>query len=127
MKSISIIIPALNEEQGIGGVIQGIPVAELRTLGYSTEVLVIDNGSTDDTAKIARMNNATVIIQPLRGYGNAYKAGFAHASGDIIATGDADFTYPFSILPATLKRMDKLNTVRDGLGNILHIFRKRFL
>ncbi|OGM10687.1 hypothetical protein A2Z22_05265 [Candidatus Woesebacteria bacterium RBG_16_34_12] len=46
---------------------------------------------------------------PLRGYGNAYKAGFANASGDVIATGDADLTYPFDVLPEILLRMEREN------------------
>ncbi|HXT82754.1 MAG TPA: glycosyltransferase family 2 protein, partial [Verrucomicrobiae bacterium] len=45
-----------------------------------------------------------------RGYGNAYKAGFANATGDVIATGDADLTYPFSDLPKIIKKME-----REGL------------
>src|SRR2546429_298058 len=92
MKRISIVIPVLNEEQGIGPVLREIPLQALQDVGYETEVLVVDNGSTDRTPHIAREYGATVIIQPLKGYGNAYKAGFARASGDIIATGDADLT-----------------------------------
>lgn len=109
MKKLSIIIPALNEEEGIGRVIDEIPVKKLRELGYETEVLVIDNDSDDNTPYIARKKGATVIIQPIRGYGNAYKAGFANATGDIIATGDADLTYPFIALPKILKMMEKEN------------------
>lgn len=109
MKKVSIVIPALNEEKGIGAVLNEIPIEELLQMGYETEVLVIDNGSTDGTAHIARNHGATVMIQPIRGYGNAYKAGFANASGDIIATGDADLTYPFSILPTVLKKMEEEN------------------
>src|SRR5258708_4492231 len=88
MKKITVIIPALNEEQGIGLVLSEIPVGVLKDMGFETEVMVIDNGSEDRTRHIAMQHGATVIIQPMRGYGNAYKAGFTHASGDIIATGD---------------------------------------
>src|ERR1700689_5229329 len=105
MKTLSIVIPALNEERGIGDVIKEIPIKKLKKLGYETEVLVIDNGSHDQTPHIARSHGARVIIQPIRGYGNAYKAGFANASGDIIATGDADMTYPFEDLPEILEKM----------------------
>lgn len=120
-KSLSIVIPALNEELGIGAVIKEIPVKTLNKMGYSVEVLVIDNGSTDQTGTIARANGANVIVQPVRGYGNAYKAGFANATGDIIATGDADLTYPFEILPDVLKTMEEqgldfINT--DRLKNL---------
>ena len=107
MKSLSIVIPALNEEQGIGAVIKEIPVKILNKMGYAVEILVIDNGSTDQTGHIARIHGANVIIQPIRGYGNAYKAGFANATGDIIATGDADLTYPFDILPNVLMAMEQ--------------------
>lgn len=106
-KSLSIVIPALNEELGIGAVIKEIPVKALNKMGYSVEILVIDNGSTDQTGSIARAHGARVIVQPIRGYGSAYKAGFANATGDIIATGDADLTYPFEILPDVLKTMEK--------------------
>ena len=60
-----------------------IPVNTLLSMGYETEVMVIDNGSKDKTRHILQAAGATVIIQPVRGYGNAYKAGFANASGDI--------------------------------------------
>lgn len=106
MKTISIVIPALNEEHGIGDVLKEIPIKKLKALGYKTEVLVIDNGSHDKTPHIARERGARVIIQPIRGYGNAYKAGFANAHGDIIATGDADMTYPFEILPNVIHMID---------------------
>lgn len=106
MKTLSVVIPALNEEHGIGDVLKEIPIKKLKDLGYQTEILVIDNGSKDKTPHIARSHGARVIIQPIRGYGNAYKAGFANASGDIIATGDADMTYPFEILPAVIHLID---------------------
>lgn len=120
-KTLTVVIPALNEEKGIGPVIREIPIKRLEDIGYKTEVLVIDNNSTDNTGKIAREHGANVIVMPLRGYGNAYKAGFANASGDIIATGDADLTYPFDILPEILLRMERedldfINT--DRLANL---------
>jgi len=107
VRTISIVIPALNEEKGIGPVLKEIPIKELKDMGYNVEVLVIDNGSHDKTPHIARSHGARVIIQPIRGYGNAYKAGFANAHGDIIATGDADLTYPFTILPEAIKKLEK--------------------
>ena len=121
MKKITIVIPALNEEKGIGAVLKEIPIDQFGKLGYETEVLVIDYESKDNTFQIARSHGATVIIQPIRGYGNAYKAGFANATGDIIATGDADSTYPFSDLPEIIKKMEKedldfINT--DRLTNL---------
>jgi glycosyltransferase involved in cell wall biosynthesis len=132
MKRLSVVIPALNEEEGIGPVLNEIPIKQLKAMGYEVEVLVIDNGSTDNTKYIARNYGATVIVQPVRGYGNAYKAGFANASGDVIATGDADLTYPFSDLPKILKLMekedyefintDRLSTLKPDAMSKLHVF-----
>lgn len=109
MPRLSVVIPALNEEPNIPATLAAIPVDRLRADGYDVEVLVVDNGSTDQTAAVARAHGARVLIQPVRGYGNAYKAGFANATGDIIATGDADLTYPFEILPDVLKLIERDN------------------
>ena len=121
MKKITVVIPALNEEEGIGHVLKEIPVSKLMNMGYETEVMVIDNGSKDKTSYIARQHGATVIIQPVRGYGNAYKAGFANASGDIIATGDADHTYPFEDLPEMIEKMEKEDLDFISTNRLEHI------
>lgn len=117
LKKITVVIPALNEEEAIGAVIKQVPVEKLKKMGYKTEILVVDNGSTDKTAHIARKHGVKVIFQPIRGYGNAYKAGFDGATGDIIVTGDADMTYPFDAMPQFIAKIDKnkidfLNTDR---------------
>ncbi len=137
MKKITVVIPALNEELGIGLVLEEIPVGELMNMGYETEIMVIDNGSKDKTRHIATQHGATVIIQPIRGYGNAYKAGFANASSDIIATGDADLTYPFENLPEIIQKMEKedldfistnrLNYVNRKNMTISHILGNKLL
>ncbi len=117
IKKITVIIPALNEQRAIKRVLKSIPSKKLRKMGYKTEIMVIDNGSKDKTKLRALSNGAKVIVQPVRGYGNAYKAGFANATGDIIATGDADLTYPFEDLPAFVellesRKLDFINTDR---------------
>lgn len=91
---VSIVIPARNEEKGIGQTLQSIPRKEIEKMGYELEVLVIDNNSSDKTVKIAKEMNAVVINEVERGYGRAYKTGLYNVSGDIIITGDADGTYP---------------------------------
>jgi len=96
---ISIIIPALNEEEGIEGVIRAIPKNELEKMGFDVQILVVDGNSKDRTRELASKAGAEVIIEPRRGYGRAYKTGFAHAAGDIIATADADLTYPVEDIP----------------------------
>ena len=52
MKKISIVIPALNEETGIGPVLQEIPISTIKQMGYEAEILVVDNGSTDRTHQV---------------------------------------------------------------------------
>ncbi|MFJ8106816.1 glycosyltransferase family 2 protein [Streptomyces sp. NPDC096132] len=122
MSSLSVVIPALNEAENLPGVFATIPVEELTAAGWGVEVIIADNGSTDGTAEIAESYGARVVHQPLRGYGNAYKAGIAAARGEVIATGDADCTYPFDDLPRLLSIVDEhqvefLNTNRLGREN----------
>ncbi|WP_411149785.1 glycosyltransferase family 2 protein [Streptomyces sp. A30] len=122
MSTLSIVIPALNEAENLPHVFATIPLEELTQQGWGVEVVIADNGSTDGTAEIAASYGARVVHQPLRGYGNAYKAGIAAARGEVIATGDADCTYPFDDLPRLLsivdeKRVEFLNTNRLGREN----------
>ena len=106
MRSLSVVIPAYNEAENIEDVIASIPVSQLSDLGWSTEILVVDNNSSDGTGELARACGARVVFQPEKGYGNAYKAGFAAAEGEIIASGDADKTYPFDHLPELLAELE---------------------
>ena len=86
-QAITVIIPCLNEEQGIEQVLRRIP-------DFVDQVIVVDNGSTDRSSEIARGLGAEVIREEVRGYGRAYKKGFAHATGDLIVTLDGDHSYP---------------------------------
>ncbi|HET9172609.1 MAG TPA: glycosyltransferase family 2 protein [Actinospica sp.] len=107
MRSLSVVIPALNEAENIPAVIAAVPVARLREAGWYTEIVIVDNASTDGTGDLAASLGAKVVHQPVRGYGNAYQAGFAAVSSDVIATGDADRTYPFDALPELLAQLDE--------------------
>jgi hypothetical protein len=82
-----VIIPCLNEEQGLESVMRRMPE-------FVDEVIVVDNGSTDRTSDIARAFGAQVIRENVRGYGRSYKTGFASATGDLIVTLDGDHSYP---------------------------------
>jgi glycosyltransferase involved in cell wall biosynthesis len=86
-QKITVIIPCLNEEQGIEKVLRRMP-------GFVDQVIVVDNGSTDRTSDVSRELGAEVIREPVRGYGRAYKRGFAAATGDVIVTLDGDHSYP---------------------------------
>lgn len=84
---ITVIIPCLNEEQGIEEVLKRMPA-------FVDQVIVVDNGSTDRTADVAQSYGAQVIREHVRGYGRAYKKGFSFATGDVIITLDGDHSYP---------------------------------
>ncbi len=84
---VTVIIPCLNEEQGIEKVLRRMPE-------FVDQVIVVDNGSTDRTSEVARALGAQVIREDVRGYGRAYKTGFAQATGDVIVTLDGDHSYP---------------------------------
>lgn len=84
---LTVIIPCLNEEQGIERVLRRMPE-------FVDQVIVVDNGSTDRTSEVARSLGAEVIREPVRGYGRSYKKGFSFATGDIIVTLDGDHSYP---------------------------------
>jgi glycosyltransferase involved in cell wall biosynthesis len=66
---VSVIIAALNEEAAIGKVVSEVP------RHIADEVIVVDNGSTDRTAEVARLAGARVVTEPRRGYGRAFRAG----------------------------------------------------
>jgi glycosyltransferase involved in cell wall biosynthesis len=84
---ITVIIPCLNEEQGIELVLRRMPE-------FVDQVIVVDNGSTDRTSDVAKSLGAMVIREDVRGYGRSYKTGFSRATGDIIITLDGDHSYP---------------------------------
>lgn len=93
---ITVVIPCLNEEEGIRQVLAALP-------GFVDEKIVVDNNSTDRTEDVARRLGAVVIKELHRGYGRAYKKGFTHATGDIIVTLDGDHSYPVDALSYLLE------------------------
>jgi dolichol-phosphate hexosyltransferase len=93
---ITVIIPCLNEEQGVERVLRAMP-------DFVDEVIVVDNASTDRTAEVATSLGAKVIREDVRGYGRSYKRGFAVATGDIIVTLDGDHSYPVDALSYLLE------------------------
>lgn len=100
-RTISIIIPCLNEEQAIGEVLKAVP-------SFVDEVVVVDNDSSDRTREVALSHGAKVVQESIRGYGRAYKKGFALATGDIIITLDGDHSYPIDALSYLLEAYDHL-------------------
>src|SRR4029079_8938437 len=96
--TITVIIPCLNEEQGIEKVLRAMP-------DFVDEKIVVDNASTDSTSEGAASLGAKVIREDVRGYGRAYKRGFACATGDLIITLDGDHSYPVDALSYLLGAM----------------------
>ena len=112
MTLVSIIIPAFNEENGIGKVIREIP----RHL--VSEVVVVNNASTDDTERIALAEGATVLREPIPGYGRACLTGIAYlrlvqTPPDIVVFLDADHSdYPEEII-------DLISPINDGRADLV--------
>ncbi len=109
-QTITVIIPCLNEEQGIEKVLRAMPE-------FVDEVIVVDNNSTDRTSEVAASLGAKVIREDVRGYGRAYKRGFAVATKDVIVTLDGDQSYPVDALSYLLEaflhlEVDFLNASR---------------
>jgi glycosyltransferase involved in cell wall biosynthesis len=103
--AVSVVIPCLNEAESIAQCV----IAARRVLdehGLDGEVVVVDNGSQDDSATLARLSGAQVVEEPRRGYGSAYLAGFAAARGDYIVMIDADLTYDFDEIPRFVRELD---------------------
>jgi len=108
----TLIVPTLDEAESIGHVLRSFrqAAAEANRTIFATapldwQILVVDGASTDATREIAAAEGATVLIESRRGYGRAYKTGFAAAEGDVIATADGDATYPVETIPALVRRV----------------------
>ena len=106
---VAIVIPALDEEGAIGQVLAEIPQ------GVADVVVVVDNGSRDRTAEVAREAGARVVHEPRRGYGQACLAGLAATAeeADLIAFLDADL----SDFPAQL--VDVLRPLQEGRADLV--------
>lgn len=93
----TILLPCLNEQETLPFCIREIR-AFLSHAHISAEILVADNGSTDDSAQLARSLGARVVRVPKQGYGNALLGGIQAARGQYIIMGDCDYSYDFSKL-----------------------------
>jgi glycosyltransferase involved in cell wall biosynthesis len=104
MTTLSVVIPAYNEEAGIAEIAQRVLAikADLQKVGVrDLELLVVDDGSRDGTAQVAgRIEGVRLIQHPHnKGYGAALKTGFCQARGELIGFLDADGTYPPEFFP----------------------------
>lgn len=104
--SVSLIIPAYNEEKAIGKILD-----DLKSLNDKYEIIVVDDGSEDDTAKIVKTySNVKLISHEINsGYGATLKTGIKHAAGDVIIITDADGTYPNERIPELIQIFEEGN------------------
>jgi glycosyltransferase involved in cell wall biosynthesis len=103
MSTLSVVIPAYNEEDGIERIIERVLAVRpaLGQMDIVLEFIIVDDGSRDHTAALISKYREVRLIRHLknRGYGAAIKTGFCHSSGDYLAFLDADGTYPPECLP----------------------------
>jgi glycosyltransferase involved in cell wall biosynthesis len=119
---VSVVIPCLNEAENIESCVRAALEVIVR-MGVHGEVVVADNNSEDDSARLAERAGARVVVERRRGYGSAYLAGFAASRGRYIVMADADLTYDFNEIPrfvaeleagAELVMGDRMDNIQPG-------------
>ena len=110
---LTILIPSLNEEKTIGMCIEKAKTF-LKTHNINGEILISDNGSTDNTREIAQKLGARVVVTYKKGYGEALKHGNKQAKGKFTIMGDADDSYNFLELGKILEELRKGNHLVIG-------------
>ena len=130
--SITVILPTLNEEKGVGKTIDSINTDYFKKNKWNLEIIIVDGDSKDKTQEIAKKKGAKIIIEKRKGYGRAYKTGLKKATGDIIVTGDADATYPFDRVHLYIKQLidedidfittDRFSELKHGSMSVKHYF-----
>jgi glycosyltransferase involved in cell wall biosynthesis len=125
---VSVVIPCLNEAENIEACVTAALEA-LRNMEVQGEVVVADNDSEDDSARLAEQAGARVIVERRRGYGSAYLAGFAASQGRYIVMADADLTYDFNEIPRFVAELengaemvigDRMDNIQPGAMPWLH-------
>jgi glycosyltransferase involved in cell wall biosynthesis len=128
---VTFLLPCLNEEKTIGNVITEIQQAFTEDL-FTFEILVVDNGSTDQSVEVATSLGARVFNEPSRGYGSALASGIRNAQYEFVVMGDADQSYRFGDSHPMLQMLDSgfdlvignrfLGGIEKGAMPFLHRF-----
>jgi glycosyltransferase involved in cell wall biosynthesis len=125
---VSVVIPCLNEAENIEACVTAARAA-LERMDVEAEVVVADNDSEDDSARLAEEAGARVVVEKRRGYGSAYLAGFAASRGPYIVMADADLTYDFGEIPRFVAALedgaqmvigDRMENIQPGAMPWLH-------
>ncbi|TKB68348.1 MAG: glycosyltransferase [Nitrospira sp.] len=118
---LSIVIPAFNEARLIQGCLQSVStsLAANPTPGFTSEIIVVDNNSTDNTATLARQAGALVVFEPINHIGRARNTGAAQATGDWLLFLDADSELNPGLLADILGLIEEGKSV--GCGSTLHM------
>lgn len=117
-KGLTIIIPAFNEAQAIGSVIEGVETA---CSDIINEIIVIDDGSSDETLFLAQKTGATVLAHKNnRGYGASLKTGIRHAKTDFVLTMDADGQHRAEDLRYLWEMVDNHDMVVGQRTKLIH-------
>jgi glycosyltransferase involved in cell wall biosynthesis len=119
---LTILMPCLNEEETLAACIDEAH-GFLARANIDGEVLISDNGSTDDSIRIAEQHKARVVQVPVKGYGAALMHGIRAARGKYVIMGDSDGSYDFSRLEPYIERLRAGNDLVMGnrfLGSIEH-------
>jgi hypothetical protein len=98
---VTVVFPCLNEEKAVGQCVRE-SLEVLREAGLNGSVLVVDNGSTDNSVQCARAAGAQVIVQREPGYGAALRSGIEAATTEFVIMADADGTYELGAIPKLL-------------------------
>ncbi len=105
MNYISVVIPCLNEEKTIKSCIDEAMIG-IKNSKFDGEVIVSDNGSTDNSVNIALESGARIVNTELKGYGSAIINGINNAEGEYVIVGDADMTYDFKEIPKFIESLE---------------------
>ncbi len=110
---LSVVLPCLNEARTLPACIVQIQQTA-HAHAIRAEIIVADNGSTDESAAIASSLGARVVLVPAQGYGNALMGGIAAARGPYVMMGDADGSYDFADIPKFLEKLRAGNDLVMG-------------